>query len=513
MTGRVLFGLVAAGGFGLFAVGATDGPVPPATPNPGVAAGTEGCRACHSGADQRGARGFVGRFRSHEFVRLDESVLWDEQDPHSRAFQALTGDRGRQMAAVLGYPVHADARCLTCHAVDTGRADPKDRFHTAEGVTCNACHGLGERWQAEHWRGPAGEGPVPPWRTKTPNEKSAAGMTDLRNPAVKAAVCASCHVGDPAAGKVVTHEMYAAGHPPLPPFELAAFLDGQPRHWAAPDTLAYFRTLGPDPKRAWDLYRFHPDGAEVAAARDLAAGAVAALRAEAAQLAADAGRHAEADWEGVDYARFDCYACHHDLKVPSDRQARGYPDRAPGRPPLKAWVAALPGVAAGHAAGLPAGGLDRLGVAFPGLWKRVQAAAVARPFGDPKALAGAAADLIKWCDAVSAVLRDHDQPIYSPEQARDLAARVAAAADAWAADPEAAMHLTWAYTALRRGAGDPAPADRLAAVDGVVPVAVRAGPFALGGTPTPIDYATRMRAVREFRADPFRLAFRAMAGR
>ncbi|MBX9582750.1 MAG: hypothetical protein K2X87_20790, partial [Gemmataceae bacterium] len=144
-------------------------------------------------------------------------------------------------------------------------------------------------------------------------------------------------------------------------------------------------------------------------------------------------------------------------------------------------------------------------------WEAVRRAAVARPFGDPAALASASAELTKWCDEVLAVLRDHEQPIYSPESARELADRIARAAEAWAADPEAAMHLTWAYTALRRGLADPGPADRLAAVDKVIPVAVRPEPYTTpDAKPTPIDYAARMRAIREFRADPFRQAFRGM---
>ena len=35
----------------------------------------------------------------------------------------------------------------------------------------------------------------------------------------------------PAEGKVITHEMYAAGHPPLAGLEVAAFSDEMPRHW------------------------------------------------------------------------------------------------------------------------------------------------------------------------------------------------------------------------------------------------------------------------------------------
>ena len=57
------------------------------------------------------------------------------------------------------------------------------------------------------------------------------GMTDLWDPARRAQLCASCHVGDVREGKVVTHAMYAAGHPPLPGLEVATFSEQMPRHW------------------------------------------------------------------------------------------------------------------------------------------------------------------------------------------------------------------------------------------------------------------------------------------
>ena len=56
-------------------------------------------------------------------------------------------------------------------------------------------------------------------------------MRNLRDPVVRGDVCSSCHIGSAAEGKVVTHAMYAAGHPPLPNFELATFSRNLPQHW------------------------------------------------------------------------------------------------------------------------------------------------------------------------------------------------------------------------------------------------------------------------------------------
>src|SRR5262249_26853132 len=68
------------------------------------------------------------------------------------------------------------------------------------------------------------------WRLNTPKAKFQRGMRDLRDPVVRAELCMSCHIGNVEEGKVVTHAMMAAGHPPLPPIELAAFSRNLPRH-------------------------------------------------------------------------------------------------------------------------------------------------------------------------------------------------------------------------------------------------------------------------------------------
>src|SRR5262245_43482021 len=209
---------------------------------PGIAA----CRACHSGADMGQAKGFVDSYQSNEFVLLNESTTWDEKDIHSAAMDCLAAPLGKQMEEILkkhrpeGYSTATSAECLTCHSTDLSPRKPladktiNDFATLPGGVTCTLCHGLHQTWQVEHYGEPTQKGQPLPWRSKPPAYKFSTGMHDLRNPVVKAALCVSCHVGNHAEGKVVTHEMYAAGHPPLPPFELASFMEGQPKHWAYP---------------------------------------------------------------------------------------------------------------------------------------------------------------------------------------------------------------------------------------------------------------------------------------
>ena len=185
--------------------------------------------------------------------------------------------------------------------------------------------------------------------------------------------------------------MYAAGHPPLPPFELAAFMESEPKHWGYPTDarLAFFKDFAAkNPKKTWPLFRFHPENEEAYLARHLATGAIAALDSELRLIAADAAAAADPKSDaGIDYARFDCYACHHDLKYPSDRQARGY-EGPPGRPPLKAWVGVLPEVVAKHAEGLENAQLKAMAGGFAAKWAAVRKAALAKPYGNPAELSG-----------------------------------------------------------------------------------------------------------------------------
>ncbi|CAN5258911.1 hypothetical protein BH11PLA2_BH11PLA2_11270 [soil metagenome] len=393
------------------------------------------CKACHSGADQVGVRDFVNKFQSNQFLRLDESEIWEHHDPHSKAFAVLKDPKNakliERMSATLKYDVTTDSRCLTCHATDTHRE--QQRFDTSNGVGCAGCHGLQQDWQTEHYRSKSGT--EIEWRTMDPHKKSTEyGLKNLRDPATKAAVCASCHVGNAAEGKVISHEMYSAGHPPLPPLELMAFLDDQPKHWKLPSELPYFT----DAKNADKLKLFSVLPGDDIRARHFAIGAIASLQAEAKLLKHEA-EEAMAKQSGLNYARFDCYACHHDLKLPSDRQKRGYPG-APGRPPLKAWNGALAGVVATFL------GDD---ATFKKAWDDAQTAAYDQPYGNPKMLIESATVIDKWCTATIAKLN-------TPLLAKDTKAMLDTIAtllkdEKTLADPEAAMALLWAYKAMTGG--------------------------------------------------------------
>jgi len=482
--------------------------------------GSRACASCHildpDKPDPLGTHPFDA-LDSRQFVLLSEGKTFQRHDPHTQAYERMVGERGEKIAEAVKYdktkPLTWTA-CLTCHATDMTAGDhgfsppappldrPTDptagRFNTSQGVGCVACHGVRAEWQSSHYKEPA-SGTKMPWRDETTaDEKTKAGMRDLRNPAVKANLCASCHVGSAELGRVVTHDMYAAGHPPLPPFELVTYQNGEPRHWEHPDK-PYSKVKLDN----WKQYHAHPKVAEVQAAREYAAGAIAALRAEAEMLAADARR---TDGGPLDFARFDCSSCHHDLKSPSDRPVK----QPPGRPPLRRSTDVSATLVARHAAALPDkpfGDAAR----FEKAWGDLKAAATAKPFGDGT-VESKATDVRKWCDDFLAKQGGYERPVYSPEETdklRKLIAETAVGNDA-KGDPEAALVLTWGYLAL--GGKNPLPNDNWYELEKELklPPGVRRQPKAEGRTPVPIDFISRQKAVNAFRADKFTEAFKGL---
>ena len=214
----------------------------------------------------------------------------------------------------------------------------------AEGVACEACHGPSSKYINDHSN--------PKWRQLPFQVRSADyGMLMVRDPQVRAKVCLSCHVGNVEQGKVITHEMYAAGHPPLPSFELRHFGDAM-RHWSdVPDQLA--RIQRDRPARADQLRKdltfiqeqLGENAGTVPALKTALYGAVMTLR-ESAKLLSDqagaakgAGAAANESLVWPEFALYDCAMCHHDLRYPAWRQTRL--TGAPGRPQIPRWPQAL----------------------------------------------------------------------------------------------------------------------------------------------------------------------------
>jgi hypothetical protein len=319
----------------------------------------------------------LNKKKTTDFVLMNEYETWSQHDPHRNAAQALTNALGRRMGQLLQIKPEQHTACLSCHAVDTQPTKPfadktADDYYSAEGNNCLSCHGKSRQWFEPH--------SLVSWRTKTPQEKSEKGLVDLRDAVVRAELCASCHVGNASEGKIVTHEMYAAGHPPLMPLEVISFCDHEPRHWRWPDEVPYFKADELTKEQLRDIYHYYPGTND--RTRQMVLSALTSFRVTMQML------QAEAQNGPLDLAHFDCYACHHDLKRPSWRQQRGYPGRPAGRPIIRPvsyeLVRAVLAGTGGDVATLDAkmAALNR--------------AYTARAFGTPKQIAASAAELIAW---------------------------------------------------------------------------------------------------------------------
>jgi hypothetical protein len=381
---------------------------------------------------------------STEWVRLKESEIWLGEDKHARAFVVLKQPRAEQMGRILQHSlgwqdadVTTKRECLSCHANwQTGTPKPDDR-NLEFGVSCQSCHGPGKDYTDPHQK--------ESWRGLTSAEKQAYGMIDVRNPLMRTTQCLSCHLGNVEQGKVLTHEMYAAGHPPLPGIEVETFCQAMPPHW---------QLRSQKSARAQELLHYQPEMRE--ATRQVLLGAVVPLRESyqlfAAQLAANAKQH-----QGADFAQFDCYACHHELQSPSWRQARGYAG-APGRLQPRFWPHAL----------LRSDVLKALGdkeavdlhAKAQGNITRLQEVLNRRPLGDALLIGDPAqegtlsSDLVSSLDALVERLSSRS---YNQEQSLAILRQLAAPQSDYVPDYDSARQIAWSLRAIYRGL-DPKPA-------------------------------------------------------
>ena len=343
--------------------------------------GSKTCLGCHSTTTEATPYTYA-----RGFIKFNEYPTWATEDKHTRAYQNLLGPRARGMEKILGQSATGKgAGCLGCHSASP--SEEKDLstgglFNVQEGVSCENCHGPSSVWSGPHSQQEffkldfAGRAKI--------------GMFDMRKPEHQARNCLSCHIGSVEQGKVVTHKMYAAGHPPLPSIEVATFSDKMPRHWWLPSEKPSPIARAQRGSRPGDL-----DGTKLAIV-----GAAEALR-TSMKLIADEARSEAVDQTGrewPDYARFDCWSCHHDLKRDGWRQARGYKG-PPGRVPLNEWPIVLVEL-----------GIERLALDNPadkelksGLElhrKALQDEIYLRPFGKRERVARTADEFARWSDVL-----------------------------------------------------------------------------------------------------------------
>ncbi len=357
------------------------------------------CARCHTkpGGNDVAAPGML---RPLDVVLMTEYSIWKTHDKHAQAYAVLLGPRGQRMGQLLGQDVlKAETGCLNCHAMgnlasraDERGLDPKD------GVSCAGCHGASKGWFADHQD--------PAWRKKTATEKFEKGMRDLRDPATRATLCLSCHVGNVAEGKVATHAMFAAGHPPLPSVEIAGFSRNEPQHWRDAIDVPFFQGLDKVPDRDARIKNYHLEDIDFQRSKFSVVGGVVAMR-EAMQLAQQQAAQLKpgdkARWPEIAIAHSDCFACHHDLKLPGYRQTRGFGYQLkgfdqigviPGRLLVRTWPTDSLELAA-EFLGQP----DKL-KGLDGALRGLAGACSQKPFGTPETIQDRTKAIIDWCDGI-----------------------------------------------------------------------------------------------------------------
>jgi hypothetical protein len=375
------------------------------------------------------------------FCALVPAQIWRVQDKHNHAFLLLTGAnetdpaKGQAKRAlvkqILGFELREAfeddeysrlktgddeetkrraatvTACLRCHATWPAHAQGLDAqtppVPLRLGVSCQACHGPGAQWDAPH--------SVELWRCVTPAAKTALGFTDVRSPVHKAELCASCHVGSLAEERFVRHEWYAAGHPPLPSFELASFATQMPAHWKSlkekgPFAFRDERPMGRTPEiRQWEAtlrqarippeeikasYReanfpeatakgLDPTG-DLPLTKEAIVAGVVALESYVRLVGDYAAGAVEGKQPWPELAMYDCAACHHELRG-GLLGIKTRPERknTPGRPPLATWPMVLAQLGAEQAE-------KKQGLSIAAL----EQAITGRPFGEPAEIKAAA---------------------------------------------------------------------------------------------------------------------------
>ena len=251
-------------------------------------------------------------------------TVWATRDPHARACDVLYSPRAERMFELLSntdnnvresssetatasdkYLAFLKSRCLGCHATshpNEQKTSPSGLNENAwsDGVGCESCHGAAGGWVAEHT--------TSRWSDAERKNLARWGMLDTKSMAGRAAVCIECHVGPRRTTSqdqiAVDHDLIAAGHPRLL-FELNTYLSNLPSHWDVSRDIRRHEQAHSPQSFHFDTWRVGQWQTAIQLSDHLADGLSSAA----------VGKPAAA----IDFANFECVACHHKLKPRSIR--------------------------------------------------------------------------------------------------------------------------------------------------------------------------------------------------
>jgi hypothetical protein len=281
--------------------------------------------------------------------------------------------------------------------------------------------------------------------------------------------------------------MYAAGHPPMPAFEIAAFSEQMPRHWQ------YLREKK-DPEVQKDLgYK----KGELEQTKLLLVGAAISLRETMRLLQAQA--KAADKTAQLDLSNFDCYTCHHDLKSPAwlarvDR-------RKPGRIPMRAWPTDLARLAILHLSAQDKKTEDKtLARELEAGMRSLAQAFDARPFGDPARIAKAAGAMAAWADGLA--VRINATTLY-PTSARSLLVKIPELYGRDLLEYDSARQVSWAFATITNelpGRRSDTEREALREIDKAVSLRLPRAPDKLAES----ERKARIRTIRNYNPEAFR---------
>lgn len=212
-------------------------------------------------------------------IAQNEYRTWSKYDHHSRAYTILSNKHSQRIAANMGIAdATAEPACLACHADTTPTALQGEKFHIADGIGCEVCHGGAENWIDSHYGAQASH-----------QQNLQDGLLPIEQPHRAAALCQSCHLGNN--NQLATHEMMAAGHPRLR-FELDTWLALMPPHHV-------------------DDTDYQQRGKSSSALARWQAGRIRASQDYLALLE----KHSSSQGLFPELAVFDCHACHRPMDV------------------------------------------------------------------------------------------------------------------------------------------------------------------------------------------------------